>query len=59
MKKLAMKSLGRDIVWLSGSQKDIWRTVYTDGQKFFCIFYDQVIELVPASHFGYKTVEQY
>ena len=58
MKKLAMKSLGDYAVWLRGSRKTIHRCIYTDGEKCYCIYYDQVIE-VKHSTFDYVTVEAY
>ena len=58
MKRLNMKSLGRDVIWLTGSRISVWRVVYTDGEKFYCIWYDKPIEVKKES-VGYSSVELY
>ena len=59
-KPKGMVSQGRDIIFLRGSRETVWRTVYWDGERFWCVWYGELIELRRSKlGMGFATVDKY
>ena len=55
-----MKSIGNYPVYLTGSKKTVNRAVKTpDNEKFYIVWYGQLIEVVRGYAGYFKTVEAY
>ena len=50
---------GRDMVWLTGSRRTIWRNVYEQDGRFFVKWYGALIEVKRGDSNGFVTVEKY
>ena len=56
MKKV---NYGRDIIYLKGSRRFVWRNVYGIDGKFYVKFYGELIEVTRARGYGWNTVESF
>lgn len=50
---------GQYEIYLTGSRKHIWRSVYEDETgRTYIVWYNQIVEVIKG-HFGYYTKEAY
>lgn len=54
-----MVNTGPDIIAFNGTRRSFWRNVYRDGERFYCIWYGEIIEVVKATGCGYRTVDEF
>lgn len=60
MKKPNLPDIGRYPIWIKGSCKTIWRTVYVEGPRSWIVWGGQRIEVRRSnSGMGFCSVEQY
>ena len=56
----SLKNCGRDYIYLTGSQKTIERTIYTDNDgNSYCKFYGDLVAVERSKTCGYHTKERY
>lgn len=60
LEQRGLTKFDRDYIYLTGSQKEVVRTIYIDGAgRSWAEWYGDLIEVQPRTHYGYKTVLQY